>query len=114
MTNYSQGHEAEKKAAKYLRKSGLSIRELNWHTRYCEIDNVAEKSQTIYFAEVKYRQTDRQGRGLDYITSKKLHQMNFAADMWVSPHNWTHECQLVAIEVSGEDFTVTNFVENIF
>jgi hypothetical protein len=37
----------------------------------------------MYFVEVKYRRTNRQGSGLEYVTAKKLEQMRFAASSWV-------------------------------
>lgn len=109
-TNYQSGHEAEKRAAEYLRTQGFSIRELNWKTRYCEIDIVAEKEKRIYFVEVKYRQNTAHGMGLDYITSKKLKQMQFAAEMWVQAQNWLGEYQLAAI---GIDAGRTTFLEEL-
>lgn len=105
MTNYSTGHQAEKNAAMYLQSLGYKIRELNWKTKYCEIDIVAEKDKAIYFIEVKYRRTNQQGIGLEYITSKKLKQMSFAAEMWVSNHGWPGEYQLAAISIDGEEIT---------
>src|SRR5688500_13259101 len=84
MSNYSAGHRAEKTAAEYLTYKGFTVRELNWKTRYCEIDIVAEKNNALYLVEVKSRTNNKQGIGLDYITPKKLRQMQFAAEMWVS------------------------------
>jgi len=113
MTNYKTGHDAEKHAAKYLASLGYKIHDLNWKTRFCEIDIVAEKSKTIYFVEVKYRKSSAFGSGLDYITPKKLNQMKFAAEMWVSSHDWKEDYQLAAIELTGPDFKVANYLTNI-
>lgn len=110
MTNYSTGHDAEKTAAEYMKKQGYKILELNWSTKYCEIDIVAEKDKTIYFTEVKYRKSAAFGTGLDYITTKKMKQMSFAAEMWVSQIKWSGDYQLAAIELTGPTFEVTNFL----
>ncbi len=110
MTATSTGRQAESKAASYLEKQGFSVLDQNWRTRYCEIDIVAQKDQTVYFVEVKYRASDSWGGGLEYITPNKLQQMSFAAEVWVSANQWQHDYQLAAIEVSGNDFTVTNFL----
>lgn len=101
MSNYTAGHDAEKVAADYLERQGYAIRALNWKTRYCEVDIIAEKNKTIYFVEVKYRKNANQGTGFDYITVKKLKQMAFAAEFWVQEHNWRGDYQLAAIEVQG-------------
>jgi Holliday junction resolvase-like predicted endonuclease len=113
MTNYSQGHEAEQRAAEFLKTLGFVIRNLNWRTRVCEIDIIAEKANVIYFVEVKYRQTAKQGMGLDYITPKKLRQMGFAAEVWVQENGWNGAYELAAIELAGVAFTVTNFLPSI-
>ncbi len=109
-TNYQAGHDAEKRAAVYLEKHGFKIRELNWKTRYCEIDIVAERDGRIYFVEVKYRRNAAHGIGLDYITARKLRQMQFAAQMWVQAYDWPGEYQLVAIGIDGEEVT---FVDDL-
>ena len=113
MTTVATGQQAEVAAAHYLNKLGYKILQQNWRTRYCEIDIVAQKKKTIHLVEVKYRVRDTQGSGLDFITSTKLRQMRFAAEMWVQEHDWRGDFQLSAIEISGPKFTVTEFLPDI-
>jgi len=54
----------------------------------------------VYFIEVKYRKTDQFGSGLEYITPKKLQQMRFAAEMWLSQNDWGEDAMLAAIDAS--------------
>lgn len=115
MSNYTAGHNAEKQAAEYLSSQGFQIKELNWKTRYCEIDIIAEKKiptrflrrseKVIYFVETKYRRTDAQGYGVDYVTPRKLEQMRFAAEMWVQQHGWEGDYQLGVVSIDGEQIT---------
>ncbi len=112
-SNYVQGHHAEEVAAEYLRNLGYKITELNWKTKHCEIDIVVQKDQVAYFVEVKYRTTTDQGSGFDYITSKKLKQMQFAAELWVNSHDWDGEYQLAGVEVSGDDFQISGFITEL-
>jgi uncharacterized protein (TIGR00252 family) len=114
VTTFDIGRKAEAAAADYLKSCGFNIIEQNWRTRWCEIDVVAKKTNIVFFIEVKYRQTAEQGLGLDYITPKKLKQMRFAADNWVCENDWKGDYQLAAVEVFGDEYIVTNFVENIF
>lgn len=109
MTNYSTGHDAEKRAASYLQAHGYEIIQLNWKTKYCEIDIVSKKDKCIVFVEVKYREDDEQGKGFDYITPKKLRQMSMAAEMWVEDNDWDGDYYLAAIEMNAAD--EINFVE---
>jgi uncharacterized protein (TIGR00252 family) len=114
MTTFDDGRRAESAAAEYLKsKMGYAIVAQNWRTRWCEIDVIAQKGRVVYFCEVKYRRTNNQGGGLDYITPKKLQQMRFAAEAWVHLSHWKGEYQLCALEVSGLDFVVTAFVEEV-
>jgi uncharacterized protein (TIGR00252 family) len=71
------GQSAEERVAKLLEKAGFKILARNWRTRICEIDIVANKNKIIYFVEVKFRSSEKQGSGLEYITPKKLKQSCF-------------------------------------
>ncbi|MFZ1249313.1 MAG: YraN family protein [Candidatus Saccharimonadales bacterium] len=119
MTNYATGHQAEKVAAEYLTRHGYTILQLNWRHQRAEIDIVAQKQPRfrpkgpLVFFEVKHRKTDWQGRGLDYITPKKLQQMRFAAELYVAQEQHKGEYCLGAVEVAGADYEVTALLENI-
>lgn len=106
------GREAEKAVANFLRKNGYKILDTNWKTSWCEIDIVAQKDQTIHFVEVKYRRSESQGSGFEYVHSKKLKQMERAANSWVLIKNWPGEYVLSAAEVTGLENDV-NFIEEI-
>jgi uncharacterized protein (TIGR00252 family) len=113
MNTTETGRRAEAVAAKFLERKGCRILQRNWRTRWCEIDIVAERAGVAYLCEVKYRRHDRQGNGLDYITPKKLRQMQFAAEFWVTKNSWAGDYQLCAIEVSGPAFRITQVVKDI-
>lgn len=111
MSTTDTGRRAEAAVAEHMKDRGYKILEQNWRTRWCEIDVVAQKEDTVFLVEVKYRSSNRQGDGLEYITPKKLDQMTFAAELWVSNHNWQGEYCLAAAAVAGDNFQVTNFIE---
>src|SRR5262249_40072586 len=113
-TTFDIGRQAEEAAVSYLQNHDFEVIDQNWRTRWCEIDLVAAKGKTIYFVEVKYRRADRQGSGLEYITTAKLKQMRFAAISWMREHSWRGDCRLSAIEVSGDCFEVTDFIDTIY
>lgn len=108
----SVGNQAEEAAAMYLSERSHEIIARNWRTRVCEIDIVSKKADCIHFVEVKYRLNSNQGGGLEYITPKKLAQMQFAASCWVEEHKWSGDYVLDAIELSG-NFQVQNYIEAI-
>ncbi len=110
MTSFTSGRRAEQKASEHLAGLRYSVIEQNWRTRWCEIDLVATKGDTVYFVEVKYRSTSDYGVGLDYITQQKLRQMNFAAEFWIASHQWRGKVELAAIEVAGPDYEVRDLL----
>ena len=112
MSNHSSGHYAEKVSSDYLISKGYKVEHLNWSTPMCEIDIVASYKNILYFFEVKYRSNDSQGGGLDYITPRKLKQMQFAAQIYVCENNYEGDYELGAIELSS-DFKITSFINQI-
>lgn len=113
MTTFDTGRKAEAVAVEYLQGQGYEIVAQNWRLRSCEIDIVATKDDSVYCVEVKYRQSNRQGGGLEYITPTKLRQMQFAAAQWVHATKWPGDYQLAAVEISGDNYEVTDFVDDI-
>lgn len=107
------GRKAESAAKVYLEMRGYQILEQNYRRPRCEIDIVAKKDSVIYFVEVKYRRSDAQGGGFDYVTGTKLRQMRFAAETWVEDCKWRGDWRLSAIEIGGSDFAVMGFVDEI-
>jgi len=114
MTSTDTGRKAERAAANYLEMRGFTIMELNWRRPQCEVDIIARKTDTIYFVEVKYRQSTDQGGGLDYITASKVHRMQRGAESWVAETKYNGPYQLAAVEVSGRNFVVEHFIDNLF
>jgi len=104
-SNYASGHAAEKLAAEYVKQLGYKVEELNWKTRYCEIDIVAKKDKIVWFIEVKSRRNSSHGAGYEYITQKKVHQMHFAAEMWIQNNRWNGDYRLAVISIDGQEIT---------
>lgn len=93
---------------------GYRLLDQNWRTRWCEIDLIVSKNHIVYFVEVKYRRSTTFGSGLDYITDKKLAQMHFAAEFWLAQNRHTAMgYQLGAIEVTGETYEVTAWLDDV-
>lgn len=105
MSTTSTGREAESRVCAELVQRGHKILSQNWRTRWCEIDIVSTSKGCVYFTEVKFRRSTTWGTGLAYITDKKLQQMQFAAELWLSQHSWKGEACLMAAEVDDK-FTI--------
>jgi ribonuclease HII len=113
-TTYSRdvGNRGEDSAAGYLRSSGFTIIDRNWRVKAGEIDIIAEKDGVIHFVEVKYRKNKNQGGGIAAITPTKLGRMERAARLWMQRHG-DHVSRLSAIEVTGNGYEVTQFLEQV-
>lgn len=106
------GDRAEDEAANHLVRLGHEILERNWKTKYCEIDIVSKKGDTLYFTEVKYRKQAGQGGGLAAITRKKLNQMNFAARYFAQSRRVADtDLMLSVISLTGFNPTVEAYIE---
>ncbi len=55
MTSFHLGKISEEAATEVLKSRGFKILERNFHSRFGEIDIIAEKDNRIYFFEVRYR-----------------------------------------------------------
>jgi putative endonuclease len=113
MSNTETGKKAERAATSYLEMRGFTILETNWRRPHCEVDVIARKNKVVYFVEVKYRKTDAQGGGLDYVTATKLGRMRRGAESWVNETKYRGEYQLAAVEVAGRDFVIQHFIDNV-
>lgn len=102
-TSKQIGDNAETAVAEHLVRLGHKILDRNWKTKYCEIDIISQKTDTIYFTEVKYRKNDQQGGGLAAITDRKLKQMRYAADFYRHVGKITSlNARLIVVSVGGQ------------
>lgn len=109
-TARSIGDASETAAANFLVRQGHTIIDRNWKTRWCEIDIVSLYKHELYFTEVKHRTRDDGGDGLAAITSKKLKQMCFAAELYLANHP-AQTARLLAVSTTGESPLVVDCLE---
>lgn len=114
MKSTETGRKAEQAARVYLDMRGYKIIETNWRRPHAEIDIIAQKADTIYLVEVKYRANDSQGGGLEAITATKLRHMQRAAESWTEETKWRGPLQLAAVELAGPEFAVMSFIDNVY
>lgn len=101
------GDTGEQAAADWLVSEGHEIIARNWRTRYCEIDIVSLKDNTLHFTEVKYRKNDNFGGGLAAITAKKQRQMRFAAEVFMAKHPQYEGCDMRMLAVAiDRDYSI--------
>ncbi|MCR8678989.1 MULTISPECIES: YraN family protein [Campylobacter] len=108
LKEYLFGHESEKKAAKYLAKNGYKILELNYKTKFGEIDIIASNGSTLHFIEVKASTKDYQT--IYRVTKSKLEKIIKAIDFYMLSLNSNIPYQIDLICINGEDIEL---IENI-
>jgi len=114
------GQKAEKVVAEFLMvKKTHKILARNYKTKYYEIDIVSATKDHVYFTEVKYRKTAVHGSGIEAIDQKKLTKMTLAAELFMRDlakklKRTSEEMPspiLAAAEVSGDDFSLDQWIE---
>lgn len=102
-TTKQVGDRGENQASQFLSTQGHEILQRNWKTKWCEIDIISLKDDTLYFVEVKYRKNAHSGDGFAAITKAKLKQMTFAAEVYQSKRPKPAACQkLAVISITGD------------
>ena len=77
------GARAEELCAELLRKAGLRVLARNWRCRHGEIDLVAEEGDTLVFAEVRFRRSQRYGGAAESVTAAKRARLVAAARLYL-------------------------------
>lgn len=74
--NLKLGRVSESLAADYLKNKGYKIIAVNYHTRFGEIDIIAEDSSVVCFIEVKSRADYSFGHPKEAITPRKQYKIS--------------------------------------
>lgn len=80
------GQQGEEIAANYLQHQGYQILDRNYHSRFGEVDLVAEKDDVVVFVEVKARTSVSFGLPEESVTTEKLAKIYDTALLWLQDH----------------------------
>jgi putative endonuclease len=80
------GAWGEEKAARYLEQRGYKIVERNFHSRFGEIDLVAENEQFLVFVEVRLRKNSHFGSPEETVDRRKQHRLRLTAEFYLQRH----------------------------
>ncbi|MGN1196587.1 MAG: YraN family protein [Acetatifactor sp.] len=87
MNKRATGTEWEQKAAEYLMKHGMQIREMNFRNRQGEIDIIGRHEDYLVFVEVKYRSSTEKGSAVEAVDYRKQRQICKVADYYRCIHH---------------------------
>ena len=110
------GEKGEDFAALYFEKQGYKIKARNVHSRYGEIDLIAENGDTVVFVEVKTRSHDSLDRAADAVTPLKQKKIILTALDYISKSNTDKIMRFDVFEVYHANGRIYKFnhIKNAF
>ena len=112
------GEKGEKLAAKFLKRKGYKIIQLNYRCKLGEIDIIAQQDRTLIFAEVRTKQTEKFGPPQYSVSAAKRKQISKAALCYIKEKRLTEQsCRfdVIAITFSKESRRpMIEHIENAF
>lgn len=81
------GKTGEGLALDYLKSHDFFILEKNFHSKFGEIDIIAEKNHCLYFIEVKTRSNLNHGAPYEAVNKRKIYHIKKAAQYYLLKNN---------------------------
>jgi len=107
-----KGDAYEELASEYLKQMGFRIMEKNFSTKFGEIDLVCIDDDALVFVEVKYRESDKYGRAVEFVTPSKLRKIKKAAWGYIKK-NACHLPDNYRIDVVAIDGEEVSYFRNV-
>ena len=112
-----RGSYWERAAESFLLARGLKTLKRNVQAGNGEIDLVMLDGDTLVFAEVRYRKSDRHGSGAESVTLQKQQRIIRAARLYLQYHDpqQVRPCRFDVISIGrSEDRTEFDWIRNAF
>ncbi|NLK65144.1 MAG: YraN family protein [Tissierellia bacterium] len=114
MYNKNKGFEYERIAEEYLLHKGYRILEVNFSSKFGEIDIIAQKDDKLHFIEVKGRKNTKYGYPREAVTFTKQKKLRSAAKYYfMLKGKDDYPCQFDVIEIVLENREL-NHIKNAF
>lgn len=116
MTKADIGKLGEDFAAKYFIKNGYNVVGRNYHSRYGEIDLIAENSEYTVFVEVKTRGEKRIATAREAVDRSKQKKIILTAMQYMQEKMTENQPRFDVFEVMQKDGSINSFnlIENAF
>lgn len=102
--NYEIGKKGEAEAAEYLVSNGYEIMEMNYRSKFGEIDIISRFEHVIVFVEVKKRRSDKYGRGAEAVNYYKQRNFYHTAQWYVGEKRLQGKAfRMDIIEIQGKE-----------
>ena len=106
MNKRSLGTDKEKMAAEYLIEKGYKILDMNFRTRFSEIDIIARHESELVFIEVKYRRNTASGYPEEAVNYQKQMKIRKASEYYMMVKGYVIDRTNIrydVISITGDD-----------
>ena len=116
MSKKAIGDLGENFAAELYEKSGYTVVARNYHSRYGEIDLIAESEDTLCFVEVKTRNLTSFGTPAEAVDFRKQKKLTLTAMKFLTEIESFKQPRFDVIEIWQQDGKIVryNLIENAF
>lgn len=113
------GAWGEALAAEYLRKKRYKILAAGYHSRFGEIDLIAQDKKYLLFVEVKLRKSADFAKAMEYVDRRKQDKIRITASLYLSENPTRLQPRFDVIEIYAPEGTATlhpeiNHMEDAF
>ncbi len=110
------GKAGEEHIAHWLEERGYRIVARNFHSRFGEIDIIAQREPYIAFVEVKTRAKNSLVSPFEAITTKKRQKLIATAKFFLLNHPTQLQPRFdaAAVYLQGEEIVGEEYLENVF
>ena len=106
-TSKLTGAWGEAIAAEYLRKKHYRIIANGFHSRFGEIDLIAQNRKFLVFVEVKLRKSANFAKAREYVDAKKQDKLRITASLYLSQNPTDLQPRFDIIEIYAPEGTAT-------
>ena len=116
MSRKTIGDLGESFAAEVYEKSGYTVVSRNYHSRYGEIDLIAENDDTLCFVEVKTRNFSSVGTPAEAVDYRKQKKLTLTAMKYLTEAECYKQPRFDVLELWQQDSKIVryNLIENAF
>ena len=116
MSKKAIGDLGENFAAELYEKSGYTVIKRNYHSRYGEIDLIAENDDTLCFVEVKTRNLTSLGTPAETVDYRKQKKLTLTAMKFLTETELFKQPRFDVLELWQYDGEIVryNLIENAF
>lgn len=106
-TSKLAGAWGEAVAAEYLRKKHYKIVASGFHSRFGEIDLIAQNRKFLVFVEVKQRKSAKFAKAREFVDCRKQDRLRMTASVYLSENPTNLQPRFDVIEVYAPEGTAT-------